>query len=196
MAGLIMLAVRWCVAGIFLRSGLGKAAGLAEFRDAVANYRLLPAALVAPVAYSLPFAEIAAGVLLALGVLPVVVAAILALLLVAFAGAIAINLARGRVFDCGCAGSVAAPQMISWRHVAADVLLAGAAAAIAVALPPANLWEGPNGLTGIAMPGGGAFPVVLSVVLCLVLVRVLRRFGTVMAIARIAAKQSSDLGRR
>jgi uncharacterized membrane protein YphA (DoxX/SURF4 family) len=184
-----MLAVRWFLAAVFLRSGLGKATGLAEFRAAVQNYRLLPAALVAPVAYTLPAAELVAGLLLALGILPVVVAAALALLLIAFAAAIAVNLARGRVIDCGCAGSVGTPQLINWRHVGTDIALAGAAAAVAIAPPPADLWTGPSGLASVATPGGGAFPVLLSVLVCLVTVTLLRRAGTVFGLARAAAQR-------
>jgi uncharacterized membrane protein YphA (DoxX/SURF4 family) len=184
MVALVTLAIRWIIAGVFLRSGLGKTADLAGFRGAVANYRLLPAGLVGPVAYSLPFAEIAAATLLALGVLPVVVAAALALLLVTFAAAIAVNLARGRVFDCGCAGSIATPQKISWWHVGADVVLGAAAAAIAFAPPPANLWKGPGGLTAVAMPAGGAFPVLVAVILVLVIAALLRRAGPVYALVR------------
>jgi uncharacterized membrane protein YphA (DoxX/SURF4 family) len=184
MAGLVMLAVRWLIAGIFFRSGFGKVTALAEFRTAVANYRLLPAMLVTPVAYCLPFAEIAAAGLLGLGVLPVVVATALTLLLLAFAAAVAVNLLKGHVIDCGCAGSAAAPQVISWRHVVTDIWLAVAAAAVAVAPPPADLWTGPGGLARVAMPGGGAFPVLLSVGLCLVMAMLLRRAGTVIALAR------------
>jgi uncharacterized membrane protein YphA (DoxX/SURF4 family) len=187
-AGLVMLAVRWFLAGVFLRSGLGKTTGLAQFRAAVANYRLLPAVLVTPVAYTLPLAEIAAGILLALGILPLVVAAALALLLIAFAAAIAVNLARGRVIDCGCAGSVATPQLISWRHVGTDIALAVAATAVAIAPPPGDLWTGPSGLARVAMPAGGAFPVLLSVLVCLVTVTLLRRAGTVIGLARAAGE--------
>jgi uncharacterized membrane protein YphA (DoxX/SURF4 family) len=207
MAGLVMLAVRWFLAGIFLRSGLGKATALGPFRTAVANYRLLPTALVTPVAYGLPFAEIAAAILLALGILPLVVAAVLALLLLAFAVAIAVNLARGRVIDCGCAGSIAAPRMISWRHVATDLVLAGAAVALATVPPPADLWPGPRGLASVATPAGGVFPVLLSVLVCLAVVTLLRRTGTVMALVRatgeglkeadgVSRPAHSDPGRR
>jgi uncharacterized membrane protein YphA (DoxX/SURF4 family) len=196
MAGLVMLAVRWVLAGVFLRSGLGKTTGLALFRAAVANYRLLPAVLVTPVAYVLPFAEIVAAILLALGVVPLVVAAALALLLIAFATAVAVNLARGRVIDCGCAGTVATPRLISWRHVATDMTLAGAAAAVAVAPPPGNLWAGPGGLVSVAMPAGGAFPVLLSVLVCLVTVTLLRRAGAAIGLARAARAARGDPGSR
>jgi uncharacterized membrane protein YphA (DoxX/SURF4 family) len=171
-----MLALRWILAGIFLRSGLSKTGGLAEFRTAVGNYRLLPAALVAPVAITLPFAEIGGAVLLIVGVLPVIVAALLAALLVVFAVAIAVNLSRGRVFDCGCGGTVA-PQLISWRHVVTDLVLAAVAAAVAIVLPAAlNLWRGPAGLTSVSVPGGSAFPLVLTVLIIAVMAAVLQRF--------------------
>jgi uncharacterized membrane protein YphA (DoxX/SURF4 family) len=187
-----MLAVRWFLAGVFLRSGLSKTTGLAQFRAAAANYRLLPTALVTPVAYSLPFAEIAAAILLALGILPVAVASALALLLIAFAAAIAVNLARGHVIDCGCAGSAATPQLISWRHVANDLALAATAATVATVPPPADLWPGPDGLASVAMPAGGAFPVLLSVLVCLVVVTLLRRTGATIALARRARERFKE----
>lgn len=196
MAGLVLLAARWVIAAVFLRSGLGKTAGLAQFRVAVANYRLLHASLVAPVAYGLPFTEIIAAVLLALGVLPVVVAAALALMLAAFATAIAVNLARGRVFDCGCAGSAATAQVIGWRHVTTDIVLAGVAAAVALAPPPANLLMGPGGIVRVSMPGGGVFPVLLAVVLCLVLALLSSRASTVFMLARHDSAPSSPAPNR
>lgn len=187
--GLFLLMARWLVAGIFLRSGLPKATGLAAFRSAVGNYGLLPTALVTVVAVTLPYAEILAAILLAVGVLTVVVAAVLAILLLAFAVAIGINLARGRVFDCGCAGSVAAPRMIGWRHVAADLGLAALAAAIAVAPPAAaQLWRGPAGLVHVAEPGGGAFPALLATCVCLVMIFLLRRAADVRELTKTASR--------
>jgi len=192
--GLFLLAARWFIAGIFLRSGLAKATELSAFRSAVANYRLLPPALVTAVAISLPFAEITAGALLAAGVLPVIVAAALAVLLVVFAAAIAINLARGRVFDCGCAGSAVAPSTIGWQHVAVDLLLAAVAAAIAVAPPAsAELWPGPSGPIRVAVPGIDVLPVLLAVLICLVVMAVLRR---AIAVRGLAAAISTQLDAR
>lgn len=66
--GLVPLFARWIAAGIFLRSGITKEIALPEFRSAVANYKLLPAPLITPAAFSLPFAEIAAAILLAVGI--------------------------------------------------------------------------------------------------------------------------------
>jgi hypothetical protein len=166
--------VRWFVAAVFLRSGIAKASELTAFRSAVANYRLLPAAVERPVAVILPFAEILAAVLLAIGVAPGVVALALAFLLLVFATAIGISLARGRSFDCGCSGSVA-PQTISWQHVAADVLLAALAALTAIAPPAAvRLWPGYTG-SAQAVPSGSVTPLLLTVLIGLVVTAVLRR---------------------
>jgi uncharacterized membrane protein YphA (DoxX/SURF4 family) len=190
---LVLLAARWLIAGLFLRSGLAKAAGLGEFRSAVANYRLLPSALVRPVAVILPLAEIVAAVLLAVGILPLVVAAILAVLLVAFAAAVGINLARGRVFDCGCAGSAAAPRMISWQHVATNLVLAVLAAAVAVASPATlELWRGPAAPVHLATQNGGGFPVLLAVLVCLAVLPVLRRAAAVRGLAAAAVGALAD----
>ncbi len=188
--GLFLLAARWLIAGIFLRSGLAKATRLAAFHSAVTNYQLLPPALVTVVATALPVAEIAAAVLLAVGVMPVVAAGALALLLFVFAAAIAVNLARGRVFDCGCAGSAVAPRRISWGHVVVDIVLAAAAAAIAVAPPAtAELWRGPTSLVPVATQSGGAFPVLLAVLVCFVVMALLQRAAAVRGLAAAASRR-------
>jgi hypothetical protein len=188
--GLLLLAARWLVAGIFLRSGLVKAIGIAEFRSAVVNYRLLPPALVTAVAVTLPFVEIGAAALLAAGVLTVAVAAALASLLIVFASAIAINLARGRVFDCGCAGSAAVPRVISWRHVVIDLVLAAMAAAVAGASPDAaQLWPGPVSPVHVTTPGGGILPVLLAVIVGLVMMFVLRQAADVRGLAAAAGRE-------
>ena len=54
MGALLILMVRWIIAGIFLRAGVVKLGDRAGFRAAVANYQLLPPTLVAPIAAVLP----------------------------------------------------------------------------------------------------------------------------------------------
>jgi hypothetical protein len=180
---LVLLAARCLIVCVFLRAGFAKVTDLPDFRSAVANYRLLPTGLVPPVALTLPFAEVAAAVFLALGILPGIVAALLALLLLSFAGAIAINLARGRSFDCGCAGS--APQTINWWHVAVNVGMAALAVAIALA-PPSTLalWPGTAGAFSVAIPRTDALPIALAVVVGLITVTVLRRAAAVRNLSR------------
>lgn len=153
---------------------MAKLLDLDEFRLAVKNYEIVPASLTGITAVGVAAVEVTAGLLLLLGILPLVIAAVLAILLVCFSAAIAINLARGRVFDCGCDGSSTAPQTISWSHVTANTFLAAMAAAISIA-PPAsvNLLYGPSGAFSISIPGGSRVPVLLAAMLAFVTMRLL-----------------------
>lgn len=94
----------------------------------VGNYRLLPVALVGPVAGLLLWGEFAVG--LALLLAPVVPwlgrcgALVGGGLLVIFAVAMAVNLRRGRGYiDCGC-GHAQLRQPLSWMLVARNLVLA------------------------------------------------------------------------
>jgi uncharacterized membrane protein YphA (DoxX/SURF4 family) len=169
----IVLIIRLLVAGIFIRAGAVKLGDREEFRLAVANYKILPASLVSAAAVGVPSVEVTAGVLLLLGVLPGVVAAVLAALLVCFSAAIAVNLARGRVFDCGCDGGTA-PQLISWGHVLVNVLLVALTISVSIA-PPAGLelLHGPSGVFSIGIPADAGVPVVLAAALCFMSARML-----------------------
>lgn len=189
---LVLLAARCLIVCVFLRAGSAKMTDLADFRSAVMNYRLLPSALVPAVALSLPFAEVLAALMLAAGILQTVVAGFLALLLLIFAAAIGINLARGRVFDCGCAG--AAPQAIGWTHVASNAAMAALATALAVA-PSRTLavWPGVAGPFPVATPHDDALPVVLAVVLCLVMATVFRRALALRALAETFRRETDTL---
>ena len=172
-AAAILVITRLCIACAFIRAGAVKLTDLKEFRLAVANYEILPPRLLAAATVTIPTVEVTVGLLLLLGVFPVEGAAVLAALLLGFSAAIAINLARGRVFDCGCGGS-AAPRMISWWHVAVNTLLAVSAAAIAIVAPAGlELLRGTGGMVSIAIPAGSDVPVVLAAALGFMLTRVL-----------------------
>jgi hypothetical protein len=174
--GLTLIAARWLIAALFLRSGFAKAADSGAFRSAVANYQILPLNMVKVVAAVLPAAEIVAGIMLAAGIVPVVIASILAILLLAFAASIAVNLARGRVFDCGCTGSAVAPSSISWRHAGLDVVLAAISAAVAIGVPPtAEAWPGLSSPVHSAAHASDMVPLLLVVTLVLIGAMLLRR---------------------
>src|SRR5919197_1598335 len=83
-----------------------------------------------------PAVEVAAGALLAVGLGMRPVAALLALFLVAFSVAVAVNLLRGRTIDCGCFGPVAQKQ-ITWWTVPRNVVLTAAAIVVAAVQPTA-----------------------------------------------------------
>jgi uncharacterized membrane protein YphA (DoxX/SURF4 family) len=168
-----LLVLRFVLALVFIRAGIIKLSDLADFRTAVTNYQILPGRLTGAAALAVPAVEAGAGTLLVLGVLPSITAACLAALLVTFSVAIIINLARGREFDCGCGGT--APQTISWRHVAVNVLLAATAVALALA-PPAGpgLLAGPGGVFAVRLPHAAGVPAVLTAALLLVLASTVR----------------------
>jgi uncharacterized membrane protein YphA (DoxX/SURF4 family) len=128
------LSFRFILAFVFLTAAVPKLSGRREFERAVANYALLPPGVVRPVAAWLPRLELAGAVALLVGIVVVPIAIALCVLLVAFAFAVAINLLRGRLFDCGCFSSVA-PRRIGWPLVGADLGLAGMAATVALADP-------------------------------------------------------------
>ena len=87
---------------LFVLASLDKIAHPALFAQAVANYRILPAALVNPAAILLPWTEAVAGLALACGVMSRGASLILAGLMATFSAAIAANLARGIDVACGC----------------------------------------------------------------------------------------------
>jgi hypothetical protein len=111
---------------------------LARFGAVLAAYRLLPAALVRPAAALVPAGELAVAAALggARGGAGGVAAAAL---FVTYAGAIAVNLARGRRhIDCGCGGPHARRPIGGWL-VARNLLLAAAALAAAAPVRPRGL---------------------------------------------------------
>lgn len=107
---------------VFVTAALAKLRHRDLLPGVVGNYRLLPEALVAPVAAVLPFAEMAIGGGLLAGGQPVAVMAAVVLLWV-FAAAMALNIVRGRShIDCGC-GRSQLRQPLSWLLVGRNVAL-------------------------------------------------------------------------
>src|SRR5262249_15426987 len=117
------------------------------FSAVLANYRLLPRALVTPVAVLLPPVEMLVGILLlSAQIRPFGALAAIALLSL-FAVAMAINLKRGRSeVDCGCGNSFL-KQNWSWVLVGRN---AGLAALLIPSLVFAKAVPMPAILTGIA----------------------------------------------
>jgi hypothetical protein len=135
------------LAGIFLPSAWSKLRASDEVTGIVADYRLLPEPLVEPFARGLPWVEIAAGLLLLAPPTRPVGALLAGGLLLLFALAMAINLARGRrEIDCGCFLG-RQKERIGWPLVLRNLLLAAAAALLLV--EPAALWPKPAELVPV-----------------------------------------------
>ncbi len=110
---------------IFLVAGIDKLRHRALLPGVIANYRLLPPALVAPAALLLPPVELVVATGLLSGNRLAAPVAAIALLLV-FAAAMAINIRRGRRnIDCGC-GHAALRQSLGWGLVARNLGMATA----------------------------------------------------------------------
>ncbi|MEX6724033.1 MauE/DoxX family redox-associated membrane protein [Parapedomonas caeni] len=124
------LALKLFLAGLFLAAGAAKLARPARFRQALADYRLLPSPLLWPAALGLGLVEVAAaGALFASPVVAGVGALALAGLCLLYAAGIGVNLARGRTrIDCGCLGS--AGEGIGVSLVVRNLLLALVALAL------------------------------------------------------------------
>ncbi|MBS0374160.1 MAG: methylamine utilization protein MauE [Proteobacteria bacterium] len=144
--GLLLVAA---FALLFGEAGWAKARARAEFAAVLANYRLLPRLLVPPLSFAVPALEL--GVAIALwfpATRPRAALAGAALLLV-YAAAILVNLARGRRdLDCGCAGPAERRPIASWM-VVRNLLLA---TLLAVAALPwgARPLEAVDALTAVA----------------------------------------------
>jgi hypothetical protein len=129
------LALRAALTLLLVAAAIHKLRDLRTFRATLAEYRLLPAQAVALGAAGIAAAELALAV--GLHVAPREALFGTAALLVVYAGAIAINLARGRRdLDCGCGG---ARRTISEKLVARNVTVAALAVAGLLPLGPRAL---------------------------------------------------------
>lgn len=134
---------------IFAHAGLGKVRHRDVMAGIVANYRILPEPLVLPVATMLPFVELMLGLALLAGGQRMAVLPAAALLLV-FAGAMAINIRRGRGhIDCGC-GRSQLRQPLGWPLVWRNL---GLAAIVSLRMLPVPAASGLDLATAIV---GGA----------------------------------------
>lgn len=174
------LVTRLVIGGSLLLAGLTKLVSTVAWRQLwLASYRLLPRWLVRPVALSLPTAETGCGLAMLLGVLGAASALASAVLLVVLAFAVALALARELEISCHCLTMVG--EVISWRGVARNLLLAAAAAVVA--------WHGAAdllGATGIGWPAqlGWLLAAVTAAQGGMLALRARRRRRTLAAIAR------------
>jgi uncharacterized membrane protein YphA (DoxX/SURF4 family) len=132
------LAVRLLAAAIWLVSGVSKLVDLSQFETQVHAYQLLPTALDAPFAYTLPFLEVGIGLYLLVGLLVRPVAVFACCLMAVFIVAMAQAWARGLSLDCGCFGTLAR------ERVGLGTILRDAALGIptlVLAIWPARHWS-------------------------------------------------------
>lgn len=106
LALLVSLLARMGVGGYFIVFAWRKiAANPDEFVKAIRGYELMPVAATNAMGFTLPWIELAAGLLLVLGVWRREAAVIVGGLLIMFIAALLAAIARGLEIDCGCASA-------------------------------------------------------------------------------------------
>ena len=136
----IEIAARIAVGLVFLLYGIDKISNPDEFARAIANYRLLPDALVNPVAVTLPWVECICGLLLLAGQWVRSAALVSAFLLCVFLVAVSITLARGLDINCGCLNAEAG-RKVGIRLLVEDLLLLGAAGVLILRVRDRTGWR-------------------------------------------------------
>lgn len=131
-----VLVLRVLVGGTLVAAGLLKIGHPASLAASIAAFRLLPAAIVGPLALALPYVELLLGVYLILGLFTRAVAALVALQFLFYAAAIASAILRHIPANCGCFGP-GDTAVADWPHVGLDSLLAAAAIFVAYRAPGA-----------------------------------------------------------
>lgn len=116
-----MVVARLVLGIVFLLSGASKFNSRIAMIDEVMQYELLSQRQARFVAALLPYAELCLGVLFVSGFLLPVASVASILLLGSFTIGVAVNLHRGRKFNCHCFGQTSGP--IGWATILRNILL-------------------------------------------------------------------------
>jgi uncharacterized membrane protein YphA (DoxX/SURF4 family) len=118
----ISFILRLGLGGVFVAAGALKIWDPTAFAADIGNYRLLPHEAINLLAITLPWIEVAAGLLLILGIWKRASALTITVLMIIFLAAIGQALARGLDIRCGCFGTVEA-RKVGVLAMGQDVLL-------------------------------------------------------------------------
>jgi len=112
--------IRILVGLFFLFGGVVKLLDLQSFRDAVVMFDVIPKQFINIATVTIPSAELICGLALLLNSFKRASLSILTFLVAVFITAIAVNLLKGRTFECGCLGFLKITDNISWFSVLFD----------------------------------------------------------------------------
>jgi len=116
-------ALRLSLGILFVYAGAVKLVAIANFAKDVKSFQLVPAFLVGPIAFSLPWLEVGLGALLVAKRLRCVSLLGLLFLMSLFTGAITSAYCRGITITCGCFGSRANQTSYQWLFTRDIVIL-------------------------------------------------------------------------
>ncbi len=132
----VVFVARVLLGGLLVTTGALKLGHATELAAAIAGFRLLPAAVVGPLALALPLFEVLLGAYLILGLFTRVAAVVAAVAFLIYAGAIASAVVRHIPANCGCLGPND-KAIADWPHVAFDLVLVAASLFVAHRAPGA-----------------------------------------------------------
>jgi putative oxidoreductase len=98
----VLAACKIFIGALFIISSVTKIPEPARFADSIANYKILPDFLLLPMAYTVPWIQLIAGVMLILDIYAQSSSFILCGLLVVYIAAITSAYVRGIDIECGC----------------------------------------------------------------------------------------------
>ena len=123
---------RVILGAIFVYASLGKILDPAAFAQAIANYQMIPIWWSNAAALILPWLELVSGICLVSGKLVRGSALVIALMLIAFMGALGYSAYRGLDIDCGCFSLNSAASSQIYIDILRDAALLAIALAVLV----------------------------------------------------------------
>lgn len=132
----LVFALRLLLGGVLLAAGALKVMDTNALAAMIAGYRLLPPAIVPPIAIALPPLELIFGFYLVVGLFTRVAGGVVCAMFVLYAVAVGSAVVRHIPATCGCFGPHDTAKA-DWPHVVLDIVLAVVALFIARAAPGA-----------------------------------------------------------
>lgn len=137
MKALLLAVLRVALGSLFVYAAATKLPDMAAFADDLANYRMVPAALIPLVASAVVGTEVVAGLALIVGTCARAASWVIGGLLVVFIVGLSQALLRGIDLRCGCFGGA---ELATWGTVGRDAVMLLAAAILVRFGPGKLLW--------------------------------------------------------
>lgn len=124
---IVLLILRWAVAGVFIYAGFMKIVAPQNFADSISSFVILPDRWISPVALFLPPFEILLALTIVTGIERRPALLGIVTLMAVFMGCLASACVRGIAIDCGCFGSEEPSVAAAWLALLRDIPVLAAA---------------------------------------------------------------------